>query len=376
MRITFLSAMPNMTGGQRVVAIYAQWLQKQGHDVTIVAARIGANEHRSLIQRTRSKVRTLINPGRQSNSKKRDSFLYHLDGIKLKVVPGRCGIRAQDVPSSDILVATWWETAEWLDSLPAELGEKAYFIQNHEVYPWLPADRVKATYFADLKKITISKWLVTLMKEEYGDSNVAHVPNSVDRIVFNAPPRGKQPRPTIGVLFSDRWIKGWEVSMVAITEIRKKWTDLRVITFGVDRPQHSLPEYFEFFKLPTQERIRTIYSNCDVWLCGSRQEGFHLPPMEAMACRTPVVSTKVGGPIDVIEEGTNGFLVDVGDSDALAAAANRVLSLPDEDWIALSNRALATVTCYTWDEAAQRFHDALDDIVTAGRSANEPLHAS
>ena len=373
MRITFLSAMPNMTGGQRVVAIYAQWLQQQGHDIKIVAAKIGANE--TLMERTKGKVKSLLGPAKEANSKKRDSFLYHLDGVELNVVPGHYGIRAQDVPRSDVLVATWWETAEWLMALPDDLGVKTYFIQNHEVYPWLPADRVKATYLSDLKKITISKWLVALMRDEYGDADVAHVPNSVDHAAFHASARGKQQRPTIGVLYSERWIKGWEVSMAAIAELRKKWTDLRVITFGVDKPPQALPACFEFFKLPTQEKIRSIYSECDLWLCGSRQEGFHLPPMEAMACRTPVVSTKVGGPIDVIEDGANGFLVDIGDSDGLAKAADSVLSMSEEDWVALSDRALATVTSYTWDEAAQQFHDALEEIVTAGQGrANEPLH--
>ena len=39
-----------------------------------------------------------------------------------------------------------------------------------------------------------------------------------------------------------------------------------------------------------------------------------------MACRCPVVSHRVGGSVDIIEEGINGHLVDIGDADGLVGS--------------------------------------------------------
>jgi D-inositol-3-phosphate glycosyltransferase len=52
----------------------------------------------------------------------------------------------------------------------------------------------------------------------------------------------------------------------------------------------------------------------------SFQEGFSIPVIEAMACGCPVIATRCGGPEELIENGRTGWLVDVADVDALAAA--------------------------------------------------------
>jgi glycosyltransferase involved in cell wall biosynthesis len=102
-----------------------------------------------------------------------------------------------------------------------------------------------------------------------------------------------------------------------------------------------------------------LYSRCDVWLCGSRSEGFHLPPIEAMACRCPVVSTRVGGPMDIVEEGVNGFLVEVDSATVLARKAVDVLNLSNEAWKAMSAAAEETARRYSWDDATDLFERAL-----------------
>jgi glycosyltransferase involved in cell wall biosynthesis len=108
-------------------------------------------------------------------------------------------------------------------------------------------------------------------------------------------------------------------------------------------------------------------------LCASRTEGFGLPTLEAMACRCPAVSTRVGGAPDLIEDGRQGFLADVEDSDGLAQRLVQVLRLPESGWRAMSNAAFATATAYTWDDATTLFEAGLREAI--GLQGGEPFVA-
>jgi N-acetyl-alpha-D-glucosaminyl L-malate synthase BshA len=61
-----------------------------------------------------------------------------------------------------------------------------------------------------------------------------------------------------------------------------------------------------------------LLSSADLFLLPSAQESFGMAAMEAMACGTPVVASRVGGLPEVIEDGHTGFLCDEDDVDAMA----------------------------------------------------------
>ena len=82
-----------------------------------------------------------------------------------------------------------------------------------------------------------------------------------------------------------------------------------------------------------------------------------------MACRCPVVSTSVGGPIDIIENGRNGFLVPIGDVEALGDRLVEVLNFNEGQWRAMSDAAFATAARYTWDDATTLFERNLQEIM-------------
>ncbi len=106
-------------------------------------------------------------------------------------------------------------------------------------------------------------------------------------------------------------------------------------------------------------RIRDLYARCDVWVTASRSEGFNLPAMEAMACRTPVVATRTGWPEEAVVTGKNGVLVDVDDVAGLAQGVEWVLSRDDTAWRALSQNACATVASSSWQHSTEMFEEAL-----------------
>ena len=51
-----------------------------------------------------------------------------------------------------------------------------------------------------MPKIVVSQWLADFARDRFGDPHVVVVPNGVDLNLFHAPPRGKQSRPTVGML--------------------------------------------------------------------------------------------------------------------------------------------------------------------------------
>lgn len=336
-----------------MVAIYADRLLRRGHQVTVVSvppARVSI---------LRKLFRWILRRNRPISEESKTSYFDQL-GVPVKVLESLRPVVDDDLPDADIVVATWWETAEWVSALDSRKGTKVYFIQGHEVFPFLPIERTSATYRLPLHKIVISNWLKDIMSTEYGDNAVDLVYNSVDTEQFFAPSRSKQAEPTVGFLYSTPSLKGVDVLLTALAEVKKRLPALRAVAFGSDHvsPGLPLPDWVQFVYRPPQNEIRLIYGECDVWLCASRTEGFHLPPLEAMACRCPVVSTRVGGPADTVEDGVNGFIVDIGDAAGLSEKTLKVLQLNNSEWQRMSDAALSTATRYTWGDATDRLEGA------------------
>jgi glycosyltransferase involved in cell wall biosynthesis len=357
MRITFLIPNVGFAGGNRVVAIYADRLRRRGHFVTIVSGLPPAITFRE-------KLKSRLKGGNPPLGIGSARPYFDELGLPVRILDSKRPIADLDVPDADVVVATWWETAEWVAALSPSKGAKAYFVQHHEVFPYLPVERSRSTYFLPLKKIVISHWLAETMSTTYGDNSYSLVLNSVDTTQFFANVREKQAIPTIGFLYSTADFKAPDVHLRAINELKRLVPAVRAVAFSAQTisADFPLPNWVEFHHRPAQDHIRFLYSKCDVWMCGSRSEGFHLPPIEAMACRCPVVSTRVGGPLDIVKEGVNGFLVDVNDADGLARKAFQVLALSNNDWTSMSEAAEATARQYTWDDAATLFERALLEI--------------
>jgi glycosyltransferase involved in cell wall biosynthesis len=358
MRVTFVLPYVGLTGGNRVLSIYAERLHRRGHEVTVVSH---PQAKRSLLGKARSLVR---GRGWRKELEPEPSFFHGL-AVPQHVLESARPVTDDDVPDADVVLATYWRTARGVAALSPRKGAKGILLQGYETSPgrWEPA--IDAAWRLPLHKIVVSKWLVNLARDRFGDLNVHLVPNSVDTEQFHAPARGKQGAPTVGMLYSTLHLRGVDVSLAVLEKVKRQMGNLRVVAFGAEQvsARLPLPGWAEFHYRPPQNELRRLYGQCDVWLCGSRREGFHLPMLEAMACRCPVVSTRIGGPADTVQEGINGFLVEVEDSTRLAERLVEVLRLSDAEWRRMSEAALATATRYTWDDATDRLETALGDVI-------------
>jgi len=286
----------------------------------------------------------------------------HFDGLDVerRIIDCWRPVVDGDLPDADVVVATWWETAEWVAALGASKGAKACLVQGYEVFDYLPVERVKATWRLPMHRIAVSRWLVEIASDVYGDGEVSLVPNAVDVELFTAPPRGKQDEPTVGLVYSTDRCKGVDVSLRAFELARRRLPSLRLVAFGKDAPRRglALPEGTRYALRPPQRAIKGIYAACDAWLFGSRAEGFGLPILEAMACRTPVIGTPAGAAPELLSGG-GGLLVEHENPEQMAQAILAVCGMQEAEWRSMSDAAWKTATRYTWDDAAELFEAAL-----------------
>jgi glycosyltransferase involved in cell wall biosynthesis len=107
------------------------------------------------------------------------------------------------------------------------------------------------------------------------------------------------------------------------------------------------------------EDLPALYSGASVFVYPSFYEGFGMPPLEAMACNTPVVVANNSSLPEVV--GDAGVLVDANDAASLAHHIEKVLgdpALADE----LRRKGLLRAKTSTWDESARRLLAVINKV--------------
>ena len=100
----------------------------------------------------------------------------------------------------------------------------------------------------------------------------------------------------------------------------------------------------------------------------SLYEGFGLPPLEAMACGTPVVTSNASSLPEVV--GDAAVLVDPYDARSIAEGIRRVL-VDDVLRADLSARGAARAQSFSWEQAARRVHQIYRDVSGEKAAAGE-----
>lgn len=139
----------------------------------------------------------------------------------------------------------------------------------------------------------------------------------------------------------------------------------RILTIGRDddiKNHHWLRGVFPLIKHQvTNAELRIVtggksnleiareFHQASVFVLPSRSEGQPVVILEAMAAGVPVVATKVGGVVDLIEDGVTGHIVDVDDTEAFVTVVVKLLS--DTSYAhRIAKAAKRKLTRYTWDK--------------------------
>jgi glycosyltransferase involved in cell wall biosynthesis len=103
---------------------------------------------------------------------------------------------------------------------------------------------------------------------------------------------GEDSKTTVLALYRNLKEKGDKQAVESFKHLHQRHSEVNYVVFGTeDNP--DIPEFVEFHKDPSQKSIRELYSQADVFVYPSWVERYGMPPIEAMACKTAVVSTDV-----------------------------------------------------------------------------------
>jgi glycosyltransferase involved in cell wall biosynthesis len=139
------------------------------------------------------------------------------------------------------------------------------------------------------------------------------------------------------------------LKLVLIGDDISKYTALRRAVH-----RHQLHKYVRFLGYMPEETLAVMYRLAAVFVFPSLYEGFGLPPIEAMASGTPVVTSNVSSLPEVA--GDAALLVDPYDPVAIADGIDRVLR--DEGLRRdLRMKGLARAKQFSWESSVRRVHD-------------------
>jgi glycosyltransferase involved in cell wall biosynthesis len=386
LKIVFVVWNTARCGGTRVVFELAAGLMRKGFTVSMVALTGNHDWFRTQIHVKYVAVPTIIGKVRNAFRFKQMNFDFVLlDEISKRL---RIGFRpdlvrtlADNIPEVDATIATWYPTA-----LAAWFGGKGRLYYLMQDFPQQAYDTGGAyglkIFDASLRLpfhfIVNSNYTRDLVLRRQVNARITNGCVGIDHAILyprnsaNIGPTGKK---VAMAIVRGGNIKGDEVMLKALNIVSKK-TPIHVIVIGnekfLQRAFRAVKPEFNYTQYSNIDdgTLARLYSSSDVFVFTSHVEGFGLPPLEAMACGVPVVTTDCKGNRDYAINGYNSLVVPPGDSVAVAKAVLRVLAnvnLAEK----LTKAGIETAKKYSWDNAVSQIEKALKEPNVEERIATE-----
>jgi glycosyltransferase involved in cell wall biosynthesis len=131
--------------------------------------------------------------------------------------------------------------------------------------------------------------------------------------------------------------------------------------------EHKLQDDVYLIGWANSDVLRLLYNTADIFVMPnipieSDMEGFGLVALEAASCGLPVVASNLEGIREVIQDGSNGFLVEPGSPQAFIERINTLLE-DDERQQAFGERARQyTLENYGWDKMARHYTEEFKEL--------------
>jgi glycosyltransferase involved in cell wall biosynthesis len=351
MKINFNSLSLGMSGGNRTVLEIANRLTERGHRVTITT--LGLPRDARWFSSIKADVRyPRISP-----------VIRGLRALEL-ATRGRCWWRLYDsvliklMPECDVNVATYCFTA--YPTYYSRNGRPFYLVQNYEplFFERFPLqERARLTYFLPMHRMVVSRWLADTISQMTGEQPT-YIGNGVNTTLFRPSDAPAHPGHRFRVMGIFRGVgpKGEEQLLKSLNLLSKK-LPIELVAIG-GRRIRGVPYPVENHGLASSARLPEIYSSADVFVFPSEYEGFGLPPLEAMACGTPVVVSHCSG---IDEYAVNEYNALVASKEELASSIERICT--DKELASrLRQGGFATAKQYDLERVVDRVEKAFSSL--------------
>jgi glycosyltransferase involved in cell wall biosynthesis len=206
-------------------------------------------------------------------------------------------------------------------------------------------DKAQLLAESQLTLVAPSVWLAEQARTSavFGGSRIEVIPNGVDTDMFRVRSR-REARGRLGLDPDAVYVlcganheerrKGVASLDAALARVvhdpRLAARDVRVLWAGHE-PSNGLFKGLavtNLGRLETEDEMAQAYAAADVFVLPSLEDNLPNMLLEAMACGTPVIAYAVGGVVDVVEDGVDGRLAEVGDDHALAEGIADLIADP------------------------------------------------
>jgi glycosyltransferase involved in cell wall biosynthesis len=152
-----------------------------------------------------------------------------------------------------------------------------------------------------------------------------------------APPRNAHSKIIVGTAGRLIALKGIEYLLRAAAALQPEFPALRVEIAGAGPHRAKLEETAAQLGLAGRveflgwvDDIHSVLPRWDVFILPSREEGFPIAALDAMAAGLPVIASSVGGVLELIVDGETGWLVPPADVDILVSRLRALLLNPEQ----------------------------------------------
>jgi glycogen(starch) synthase len=210
-----------------------------------------------------------------------------------------------------------------------------------------------------------------LVPDIVGRSSVVH--NGVDDSVFSPTPLPDIPR----LLCLGRLVpqKGIDIALNALPSVLDRFpqTRLTIAGNGVERvaleeqaQRLGLADAVEFIGWVSPDHVPAVLGSATAVVMPSRWEGLPNVALQAALMARPVIGTRVGGLIEIVEHQQTGLLVENGDNRALADAISFLLANP-ETAARMGQAARARVMEeFSWDRYIDAYDNLYRQVISSG----------
>lgn len=266
------------------------------------------------------------------NEKVKENFVYTLEEKYIR--------------ESDVIIATSWETAEWVGKYSQNKGKKLYLIQDFETWSG-NKERIIETWKLPMQKIVIAKWLKEMINE-IGEECII-IRNGLDHTTFGIDINIEDRIPyKISMLYHKLEWKGSKIGIEALNIVKKKIQNLEVDLFSTTKKTKEIPDWMNFHEKP--KNLRKIYNESSIFISPSLTEGWGLPRAEAMQCGCATIISNVNGHNDYGTKDEHYLMVNPNDPEKLA---NLIIKLITDNNLRYNVSKLGNniIQKFTWENS-------------------------